>query len=226
MNVKGLRIHFIGIGGIGMSSIAQIALERGAVITGSDLRRNKNIDRLIERGAKFELGHNSDHVMDHDLVVYSAAISPDCRELLKAKELEIPTISRAVMLGRLMDKKKRGTSGNGKNKNPAGRQQGYRHPHGFKRAFPVAAHRRPISSLGARSFEQGKIFPEIIQGVQRGSAFRISFYGLEKAKHSANERPVYKDCCIFQRQKYYHRHGSSGRLQKAQVYLENIRKFS
>jgi len=107
MEVTEKKIHFIGIGGIGMSAIAQIALKRGAVVTGSDLTRNAQIDSLEKRGAKIFLGHSEAHLTDGTvLVVHSSAIPRNNPEMLEAAKKEIEVISRSAMLARLMDEKK------------------------------------------------------------------------------------------------------------------------
>ncbi len=96
------RIHCIGIGGIGMSAIAEILLERGFQVSGSDMKESEMVDKLIAHGAKIYLGHRAKNVEEADLVVYTAAVSDDNPEITRAKELGIPAITRAQMLGRLM----------------------------------------------------------------------------------------------------------------------------
>ena len=100
------NIHFIGIGGIGMSAIAEILRSQGHNITGSDMNRNEIVERLKDRGINVHIGHDRNNVNDVDLVIYTAAISDENPELIRAKELGIPLISRAEALGRLMQQKK------------------------------------------------------------------------------------------------------------------------
>ncbi|GAB6071999.1 UDP-N-acetylmuramate--L-alanine ligase [Venenivibrio stagnispumantis] len=96
------KIHFIGIGGSGMNGIAQVLLNQGFIISGSDLKETETVLKLKEMGAKIFIGHNPENVVDTDLVVYSSAVTPDNPELQKAKELGIPTIPRGEMLAELM----------------------------------------------------------------------------------------------------------------------------
>lgn len=97
------RIHMVGIGGIGMSSIAEVLLNRGYHVTGSDLVKSDVTDRLETLGATIYEGHRAENVRDADVVVYSSAIKPHQNpETLEAEQLRIPLIPRAVMLGELM----------------------------------------------------------------------------------------------------------------------------
>lgn len=98
------HVHFVGIGGIGMSGIAEILLEENFIVTGSDLRSTNITENLVAKGAKISIGHSEDQVIGVDLVVYTAAASDSNPEIVKAKELEIPFLSRAEVLGILMDK--------------------------------------------------------------------------------------------------------------------------
>ena len=96
------NIHFIGIGGSGMNGIAQVLLNLGFNITGSDLKESSTIKQLKEMGAKIFIGHNETNVVGADVVVYSSAVTPDNVEIKKAKELGIPIIPRGEMLAELM----------------------------------------------------------------------------------------------------------------------------
>ncbi len=96
------KIHCIGIGGIGLSAIAEILLNKGFQVTGSDMKESEITDRLIRDGACIFLGHRSKNVEGADLVVYSAAVGLDNPELQRAAQLGIPAITRAEMLGLLM----------------------------------------------------------------------------------------------------------------------------
>ncbi len=95
------KFHFIGIGGVGMSGIAQILLEMGYEVSGSDLRENKNTEILKKKGAKIYIGHSPGNVGDAQVVVYSSAVREDNPELLEAKRRNIPTIPRGDMLAEL-----------------------------------------------------------------------------------------------------------------------------
>ena len=96
------QIHCIGIGGIGLSAIAEILLSRGYRVTGSDMRESDITAKLEADGGKIFTGHSAENIDGADLVVYSAAVSADNPEMAKAKELGIPTASRAEILGLLM----------------------------------------------------------------------------------------------------------------------------
>ncbi len=96
------QIHCIGIGGIGVSAIAEILLSRGKTVTGSDMKESAMTDRLIEQGAIVYLGHREKNVEGADLVIYTNAVSTDNPELKRAKELGIPAVTRAEALGALM----------------------------------------------------------------------------------------------------------------------------
>ncbi|MBN2333561.1 MAG: UDP-N-acetylmuramate--L-alanine ligase [Deltaproteobacteria bacterium] len=102
MHHKVKRIHFIGIGGIGMSGIAEVLLNLGYQVTGSDLRQTPITDRLAELGAEIYLGHSRQHVGDVQVVVRSTAVKNDNPELVEALERAIPVIPRAEMLAELM----------------------------------------------------------------------------------------------------------------------------
>jgi len=96
------RLHFVGIGGIGMSGIAEVLLNLGFTITGSDQQLSPITDRLAKMGAKIFQGHSGEYVAGADVVVISSAIPPDNPEVVTARELKIPVIRRAEMLGELM----------------------------------------------------------------------------------------------------------------------------
>jgi UDP-N-acetylmuramate--alanine ligase len=96
------RIHFIGIGGIGMSGIAEILLGLGYPVSGSDQKRSPITDRLVTLGAQFYEGHQADHVAGAGVVVTSSAISPHNPEVQFANMHRIPVIQRAEMLAELM----------------------------------------------------------------------------------------------------------------------------
>ncbi|MGE4412325.1 MAG: UDP-N-acetylmuramate--L-alanine ligase [Candidatus Caldatribacteriota bacterium] len=107
MNDKGNHVHFIGIGGAGMSGIASILLELGYQVSGSDLQSNVSTERLSNKGALIYKGHHSSHVAGANLVVISSAINAENQEVLAARESNIEIISRAEMLSRIMQQKYR-----------------------------------------------------------------------------------------------------------------------
>lgn len=97
------NIHFIGIGGIGMSGIAEVLCNLGFVVSGSDLKRSKNTDRLETLfKVKIYEGHAAENIGDAQVVVYSSAVKEDNPEVILAKEKAIPVIPRAEMLAELM----------------------------------------------------------------------------------------------------------------------------
>ncbi len=103
MMTKTIRnIHFVGIGGIGMSGIAEILLSQGFNITGSDLHKSEITDRLESLGIKIYEGHSPDNLKNADLVVYSSAVTLDNPEVKAAIERKIPVIKRAEMLAECM----------------------------------------------------------------------------------------------------------------------------
>ena len=104
--LKKNKIHFVGIGGIGMSGIAELMLDLGYDIQGSDLNINSNIKRLKKRGIKFFKEHNKKNIKKVSAVVYSSAIKENNPELIESQKLSIPLISRADMLAELMKFKK------------------------------------------------------------------------------------------------------------------------
>lgn len=104
INLKEIKhVHCIGIGGIGLSAIADILLARKYTVTGSDMNKSDVTTRLESDGAKIFYGHDAANVNGSDLVVYSAAISCENPELMRAKENGIPCVSRAEILGKLME---------------------------------------------------------------------------------------------------------------------------
>ncbi len=95
-------IHFVGIGGAGMSGIAEVLLNLGFKVSGSDLRTTSVTDRLQQLGAKIMVGHAPGHVHGAQVVVVSSAVPPENPEIVEAARLQIPVIPRAEMLGELM----------------------------------------------------------------------------------------------------------------------------
>lgn len=96
------RAHFVGIGGAGMGGIAEVLLNLGYEVTGSDLRDNAVTQRLASLGAKIQTGHDPAHVKHSDVVVVSSAVQADNPEVVAARELRIPIVPRAEMLAELM----------------------------------------------------------------------------------------------------------------------------
>ncbi|NOX08973.1 MAG: UDP-N-acetylmuramate--L-alanine ligase [Gammaproteobacteria bacterium] len=95
-------VHFVGIGGAGMSGIAEVLLNLGYRVTGSDLRSNSVIQHLQQLGAQVFMGHAGENVCNSDVVVVSSAINEDNPELQAAHERRIPVVPRAEMLAELM----------------------------------------------------------------------------------------------------------------------------
>lgn len=97
------HVHFIGIGGYGMSAIARVMLEMGYKVSGSDVAGQELTEKLAAKGAHIYIGHEPEHVKGADLVVYSTALSRDNVERIAAEDLNIPILHRAQMLSRLMN---------------------------------------------------------------------------------------------------------------------------
>ena len=99
-SLKDLRIYFIGIGGVSMSGLCILAKSRGAIVMGSDVYTSAELDNLKAKGIHINIGHKAENIHRNiDLVVYTSAVSDDNPELVRAKELCIPTMCRAEFLG-------------------------------------------------------------------------------------------------------------------------------
>jgi UDP-N-acetylmuramate--alanine ligase len=96
------QVHFVGIGGVGMSGIAEVLLNLGYRITGSDARRGESVERLERLGAKVFIGHEASHTDGAHVVVYSSAVARDNVEVQAARLRGVPVIPRAEMLAELM----------------------------------------------------------------------------------------------------------------------------
>jgi len=96
------NVHFVGVGGIGMSGIAEVLCDLGFSVSGSDIKKSKNTDRLEKAGARIFEGHDETHVGNAQVVVYSSAVKEDNPELAIARQKGIPVIPRAEMLAELM----------------------------------------------------------------------------------------------------------------------------
>ncbi|WP_306483205.1 UDP-N-acetylmuramate--L-alanine ligase [Anaerococcus sp.] len=95
-------IHFIGVGGISMSGLAQLLLAKGYEVSGSDRSDSKIINHLRELGVKISIGQKKENITNPDLVIYTDAILDDNEELIAAKKLNVPVVTRGVFLGALM----------------------------------------------------------------------------------------------------------------------------
>jgi len=96
------HIHFVGIGGAGMSGIAEVLLNLGYLVSGSDLSQNAVTERLHALGARVEIGHREENIEGANAVVVSTAVRPDNPEVLAARHRRVPIVPRAVMLAELM----------------------------------------------------------------------------------------------------------------------------
>ncbi len=103
---KTQHIHFIGIGGYGMSAIAKVLLEMGYKVTGSDVAMSALAQKLQQQGAEVHIGHSPEMVHGADLLVYSSAVAQDDVELVEARKLNIPVLHRSEMLARLLNERK------------------------------------------------------------------------------------------------------------------------
>ena len=102
MKHKVKRVHFVGIGGSGMSGIAEVLLNLGYQVSGSDLWDGHTTQRLRKLGAIVHIGHASSHVQFADAVVTSTAIQPENPEVIAARERNVPVVPRAIMLAELL----------------------------------------------------------------------------------------------------------------------------
>jgi UDP-N-acetylmuramate--alanine ligase len=106
MNLTKQHVHFIGIGGYGMSAIARVLLDLDYEVSGSDVEKNALVEKLITRGATVMIGHDAANVAGADKVVYSTSIAADNVELVEATKRRIPTFHRSEMLADLLNSKK------------------------------------------------------------------------------------------------------------------------
>ncbi|MCC6137018.1 MAG: UDP-N-acetylmuramate--L-alanine ligase, partial [Bdellovibrionaceae bacterium] len=97
------KFHFLGIGGIGMSGLAELVHNLGAQVSGTDIKENDQVKRLREMGIRVFIGHRAENVEEVDVVVYSSAVRVDNPEMLEAKRLGIPRIPRAEALAEVMN---------------------------------------------------------------------------------------------------------------------------
>ena len=95
-------VHFVGIGGIGMSGIAEVLANLGYTVQGSDAAESANVKRLREKGVKIAIGHAAENLADAEVVVVSSAIKRDNPELAAARAQRVPVVRRAEMLAELM----------------------------------------------------------------------------------------------------------------------------
>ena len=99
-----VHVHFIGIGGISMSGLAEILLEKGFTISGSDAKESDLTRTLATKGARIFYGQKAENIIPGiDVVVYTAAIHPDNPEFAEAQKQQLPMLSRAELLGEIMD---------------------------------------------------------------------------------------------------------------------------
>ena len=95
-------VHFVGIGGIGMSGIAEVMVNLGYTVQGSDQAESANIRRLREKGVQIAIGHAAENLNGAQVVVVSSAIKPDNPEVVAARAQRLPVVRRAEMLAELM----------------------------------------------------------------------------------------------------------------------------
>ena len=96
------KVHFIGIGGISMSGLAEILLQQGYEVSGSDSKDSAIVQKLEKLGAKIFINHSSKNINNPDLVIYTDAISDDNEEFIQANNINVPVVDRATFLGALM----------------------------------------------------------------------------------------------------------------------------
>ena len=97
-----LKVHIVGIGGIGMSGIALVLKGQGYEVQGSDIKESSMFKKLKEKGIEVFIGHKAENVRGASLVIHSSAVKPDNVELLEARKLGIPVIPRADILSDIM----------------------------------------------------------------------------------------------------------------------------
>src|SRR5678815_4825228 len=102
MFFKRQPVHFVGIGGIGMSGLAEVLLELGYPVSGSDLKLSPSTERLAARGSIIQEGHAAANVVGANAVVMSSAVRPDNPEVVEARRLGLPVIPRGELLAELM----------------------------------------------------------------------------------------------------------------------------
>jgi len=98
----GKNVHFVGVGGISMSALAEILLSKGYNVSGSDMSDSSLLKRLAAKGAKIYLGHDPSYINSADIVVYTAAVKNDNPEILEASRKNLPILQRAELLGQIM----------------------------------------------------------------------------------------------------------------------------
>ncbi len=96
------RVHFVGIGGSGMSGIAEVLLNSGYEVTGSDIKKSAITEKLEKMGAKIFIGHNAENIRNSQVLVVSSAINKHNPEIIEAQNTRIPIIHRSEMLSELM----------------------------------------------------------------------------------------------------------------------------
>lgn len=101
-----MKVHFIGIGGIGISGLARYLKSQGVQISGSDIATNKNVKKLQKDGAKITIPHRKDAIDAQDLIIHSAIIKPDNIEIIEAKKQNIPILSRKDALEKILQDKR------------------------------------------------------------------------------------------------------------------------
>ena len=106
MNFAHSKFHFLGIGGIGMSGLAELLHKMGATVSGTDMKENNQTQYLKNLGIKIYIGHSAENLKDCDVVVYSSAIDRANPEMLEAKKRSIPRIPRAEALAEIMNLKR------------------------------------------------------------------------------------------------------------------------
>jgi len=100
---ESFHVHFIGIGGISMSGLAEILIHKGYTVSGSDIKDSHIIRKLENKGARISIGHHPSNIQGAHLVVYTAAVKEDNPEIQEAKSKNIPLMDRATMLGQIME---------------------------------------------------------------------------------------------------------------------------
>lgn len=167
-----LKIHFVGIGGVSMSAIAKYCRLVGVNVSGSDVKRSESITRLSELGVKIFIGHKAENVLGASAVVYNGAIDKDNAEIVQAKELNIPLISRSELLGAILAEYKNSV--------------GIAGSHGKTTATAMLAHifsradLSPVAFIGGEDYEFGNFLcgnGEVV--ITEACEFKRSFLNLK-----------------------------------------------
>src|SRR6266540_1991754 len=101
--LPGTRVHFVAIGGVGMAALAELLIQMGYTVSGSDLKASRTVSHLLELGADVKIGHRADNVDGAEHVIVSNAVRSDNPEVVRGREAGADVISRAQLLARIFE---------------------------------------------------------------------------------------------------------------------------